>query len=461
MSVLSTVRNWFSTKYSAAGWATAQYFFARPVWTPRDYEHFAKEAYQKNVVAFACIAKMASTVASVPLYLMDGDKEIETHPLLDLLRQPNPFMSYEDFIEAIVSFYMISGNSYMERVDSFSQALLNGTSIPTELYPLRPDRMRVIPDRRGWPMAYTYNVGGLIQQFDIDVPKRKMPILHIKSFNPTNDWYGMSPIEAAIFSIDTHTEASAWNKALLQNSGGPPGIINSKKALTVDQRASLKQEIAEKYSGPFNAGKPMIGDGEMEWIQMGFSPKDMEWINSKNITAREICLAFFTPPQILGIPGDNTYSNLQEANIAYARGGVVPILRRFVGGLNRWLCADFGPAFRLCYDEDAIPGLAQERHDLYAKLEATRFLTTDEKREASGYEKYEAGNEKEPGSYILSSSSDVILEDVVVPSEPETDPNADQEDVGDVDDPIDPDADPEDEKPPVEKPKKPKEKVDE
>lgn len=450
MSWLENVRNFFSSKYSAAGWANARYIAGRPAWTPRDYENFAREGYQKNVIAFACVSKMANTVASVPLYLMDGDKEVDDHPILNLLRKPNPFMSYEDFAEALTSFYMISGNSYVESVESFSMKLLNGVSVPIELYPLRPDRMRVIPDARGWPSAYDYSVGGSTQRFEVDVKAGKMPILHIKSFHPTNDWYGMSPIEAAIYSIDTHTEASAWNKALLQNSGGPPGILNSKKPLTQDQYNALKEEMTAKYSGPYNAGRPMIGQGEMEWLPMGFSPKDMEWINSKNVTAREVCLALFTPPQILGIPGDNTYANLQEANVAYARGGVVPVLRRIVGGLNRWLLPD--GKLRLCYDEDAIPGLAQERHELYSKLESVRFLTIDEKRAAAGYDDYETG--QTPSSLIYLSSGDVPIEEVAAPPEPmpeALDPNADPEDAGGKPDDAKPDPKkPDDTQPEVE-----------
>lgn len=460
MSLWSRIASQF--KFSAAGWAVSQYFFGRPVWTPRDYENFAKEAYGKNVVAFACINKMSTAIASVPLYMMDGDKELDTHPLLDLLNAPNPFQSGSDFMEALVAYYMIAGNTYVERVDSFSKKQLTGLNIPTELYILRPDRMRVIPGDRGWPMAYEYNVGGMIQRYDIDVVRRQMPVLHLKTFNPINDWYGQSLIEAAMYSVDTHTEASAWNKSLLHNSGGPPGIINI-KTLTNPQREAVRKEIDDKYTGPHNAGRPMISDGEVKWIPMGFSPKDMEWINSKNVSAREICLALLTPPQILGIPGDNTYSNLQEANVAFARGGVVPLLRRIVGGLNRWLCNDFGSNLRLCYDEDTIPGLAQERRDVYAKMEAVTFLTTNEKRESTGWDAYEGdkldpvtgeliGDKKEPADYILIGTSLMPLDDIIAPPAPPppaVDANGDPV-VPDPNAPVDPNA-----VPPKPAPKKP------
>ena len=46
---------------------------------------------------------------------------------------------------------------------------------------------------------------------------------------------------------------------------------------------------------------------------MGFSPSDMEFRTTKEAGAREIALAFGVPPMLLGVPGDATYANYQEA----------------------------------------------------------------------------------------------------------------------------------------------------
>lgn len=469
MSLFGAIGNWLSGKFSAAGWTYSVHNMGRAVWSQRNYESFAKEGYQKNVVAYSCVRRMAVTAASVPLYIMDGDKEVEEHPLMDLLNAPNPFQDYTDFAEAWVSYLMLSGNAYIEKVDSLTKkatapfAGRMGAMLPQELYALRSDRMRIVPGARGWPAAYEYVVGGNVQKYEIDVARRLMPVLHVKTFHPTDDWYGLSPIEAAAMSVDTHTAATEWNTSLLQNSASIPGIFRSTKtALTKDQRQELREEL-RKHSGPKNIGEPMIADGDWEFFPMGFSPKDMEFINAKNTSARDICLAFATPPQLLGIPGDNTYSNLKEANIAYARGGVIPVLRKYVGGLNRWLSPLYGDKIKICYDEDVIPGLAEERVETYAKLEATTFLRLDEKRAAVGYEDYDGGDESKPGSFIMVGSGMIKLEDAVAdpePVDPALDPNADPEDVGDID-PDAEDGEPADgDKPPSKKPgdKKPQPK---
>ncbi len=80
---------------------------------------------------------------------------------------------------------------------------------------------------------------------------------------------------------------------------------------------------------------------------MAFSPADMDFINAKHVAAREIALAFGVPPMLLGIPGDNTYANYQEANRAFWRLTLLPLVDKVLAALARWLGADFGAALGL------------------------------------------------------------------------------------------------------------------
>ena len=77
-----------------------------------------------------------------------------------------------------------------------------------------------------------------------------------------------------------------------------------------------------------NAGRPLLLEGGLSWQPLSLSPKDMDFLEAKNAAARDIALAFGVPPMLLGIPGDNTYSNLAEANRAFWRTSVVPLVTR-------------------------------------------------------------------------------------------------------------------------------------
>ncbi len=114
---------------------------------------------------------------------------------------------------------------------------------------------------------------------------------------------------------------------------------------------------------------------------MSFSPRDMDFIALKQMAAREIALALGVPPMLLGLPGDNTYSNYQEANRTFWRQTVIPLSVRVAKSLSAWL----GQGLELRCDLDALDALAPEREALWARLDGASFLTQDEKRAAAGY----------------------------------------------------------------------------
>ena len=129
----------------------------------------------------------------------------------------------------------------------------------------------------------------------------------------------------------------------------------------------------------------MVLEGGLDWKEMGFSPKDMDFINSKNNAAREIALAFGVPPMLLGIPGDNTFSNYAEANRVFWRQSVIPILRRVIDALSHRVGEQFEPDLRLDADLDQVEALSHDRDALWTRVNNANFLTDAEKRQAVGY----------------------------------------------------------------------------
>ena len=95
-------------KASAAAPLIALEAVGRPVWTPRRYDALAAEGYQKNVVAYRAINEVARGVASVPwrLYSGPGRRELSEHPLLRLVRRPNPAMGQSEFFAAVTGFFI-------------------------------------------------------------------------------------------------------------------------------------------------------------------------------------------------------------------------------------------------------------------------------------------------------------------------------------------------------------------
>ncbi|WP_189434960.1 phage portal protein [Pseudovibrio japonicus] len=351
------------------------------VWTPRNYESLINQGYLRNTIAYRCVRLISEAAANVSIILKVGEQELEAHPLLELLNQPTQIQTRRSFLEEVYGYLLVSGNAYVEAVS------LDG--VPQELHALRPDRMKVLVDDGGWVEAYEYQVAGRKVELRKNASDKIQPVLHIKLFNPLNDHYGFAPIEAAQIALDIHNAAGEWNKSLLDNAACPTGALvygtSDAMNMTDDQFHRLKEELESSYQGARNAGRPMLLEGGLDWKQMGMSPKDMDFIELKNVAAREIALAFGVPPMLLGIPGDNTYANYQEANRAFWRLTVVPLAARVLSELSSWLSAAYGEQLRLELDLDSVEALAQERKALWDRITAADFLSRDEKRIAVGY----------------------------------------------------------------------------
>jgi len=368
------------TKASATS-LIAFHLDGQPRWTPRDYAALAREGFERNAIAYRSVRMISEAAASVAWLAYDGARELDQHPLLALLARPNGRQSGPELFQAWYGHLLVAGNAWAEAV------VLEGEV--REIYTLRPDRMKVVPGRDGWPEGYEYTADGRSVRFSVDGDP-VVPIVHMALFHPTDDHYGLSPIEAAATAIDIHNAASAWNKALLDNSARPSGALvyagtSSSSQLSDDQFARLKSELEDAYQGARNAGRPMLLEGGLDWKAMAMSPREMDFIELKHVAAREIALAFGVPPMLLGIPGDNTFSNYQEANRTFWRQTVLPLVAKTAKSFSEWLGPAYGPELRLWYDADRIEALSAERSALWSRLAGADFLTEDEKRAAVGY----------------------------------------------------------------------------
>ncbi|MBL4836683.1 MAG: phage portal protein [Kordiimonadaceae bacterium] len=343
--------------------------------TPRRYDKLAREGYQQNVIAYRAINLVAKAVASIPLVVSRDGTILSDHALISLLQKPNPKLKGENFLYNLVGYYMIAGNAYAFTAGPEKRE-------PKELWLLRPDTMSVVEGTDGLPAGFEQQVAGRKQRFASE------NILHWKSFNPLSDWYGMAPLEAAAMAIDAHNESSRWNLALIQNGGTPSGVLyqeDGEHMLTESQYQALKEQVENQYTGAGNAGRPLLLEGGLKWQDMGLSPKDMDWASAKNMNAREIALAFGVPPQMMGIPDAQTYSNYTEARQSLWEDTIIPMAKDIATEMTNWLGPKFGGNIKLGLNLDDVPALEAKRAQKFDRLTNATFLSDAEKREALGF----------------------------------------------------------------------------
>ena len=368
--------------------------------TARDgYQDLARDGYVENSIVYRCINEIANGASAVKFKLMRGEQPIEDHPLLDLMQRPNPTMSQSEYFQKVISYLLISGNSYMLRVGSENRE-------PTELYCLRPDRVEIKTNKAGFmPIEYRYMVDGQIKaRYEIDQVTGQSEVKQIKLFNPTDDYLGQSPIMPAAADIDQHNLGGKHNTHLLINGARPSGAVVYKPRdevgamtmLTDGQREQLRQDLASRFNGSNNTGRTMILEGDFDYKEMGLSPKDMDFANMKSMSAKDIALVFGVPAQLIGASDTQTYNNMAEARLALYEETIIPLLRHLESDLNEWLTPLFGEDLTLMYDIDSIPAITERRRMITENiLRAVQegVITRNEARERLNLEPLVGGDE--------------------------------------------------------------------
>lgn len=394
------------------------------VWSPHNYENFAKETYLRNVIAYRCISLIARSVASVHWSVMREQKdgtvtESINHPFYRVLERANPDESWSFFALKSTAYLVMSGNCFLEKIGPQSGP---NQGMARELHSLRPDRMKILTDAAiGRVSGYEYTVGARSTKWERNTVNGKCDILHMKDFHPTDDFWGAAATIPASRDIDTSNEATKWNKKLLENEGRPGMLFMVKGMLTDQQYDRLEKRLKEDYSGTDNVGKNMIVEGDQgtEVRPYGYSPTDLDFTEGGRELARKIAFAYGVPPMLVGIPGDNTYSNQKEARQAFWEDTVIYYLNYFAQELNYWLFDE--QEFYIDYKLDDIPALAPKREARWKMAEESDFLTINEKRVMQGL------SEIDGGDVILVPGTMIPLSMVGFPADENEDVDVDED----------------------------------
>ena len=368
-------------------------------WLERRFDLIATEGYENNPIVYACVTKLAKSLASVDLQLYrkrgSNLERIESHPALDLIERPCPIMGSRRFMEMLTTYYLIGGNAYLT-----ASGATNGP--PRELWILPSQSVTAKDGRRHMiPEAYEYrekNGGGVT--YPVDQLTGQSDILHLKTPNPLNPLIGLPPMIAAYYGVQVFNAGQEWNKSLLENGAKPPGALTVKDGegkpatLSDEQFQRTQNMIDSHYSGTRNAGRPLLLEGGLEWQQLGMSPVDMDHRETMLTNARFIAGVYQTPPQLVNIPGESTYSNYGEAKLGYWSDAVLPLLGTLLEDFSNWLLPRFPgtEGMFFWYDEEMIPALEPLRSEKATRINASGYMTINEKRRAMGLDDIDGGD---------------------------------------------------------------------
>lgn len=367
----------------------------------RNLENYIKEGYVQNVIIYRCIKEITTALGSVGIEVHKDGTPVENHPALMLIGKPNPTESWPQFIRHAFADYMISGNMFITAD--------NDGNKPNELWVQPPTKMHVEAGVEGMPAAFCYKSAGREIRFPVDQITGRSQCFHLKTYNPENQFLGMSPLRHIALATDTHNAGLIWNSALLENGARPSGIVKFKGTPSNEVISGLRDFFKKALQGAKNAGEvPMLTE-DADWQELGINPKDMDFAVTMSTCAKYIASALGVPLPLV----DNdaaSYNNIEQAKERFWTDTVLPMLDEFLESFGNWLLSRYGEGLNLAYDADSIPALEGLRAKRFTRMQAAAgapILSVAEAREAIGYEPdaegllvpagmYPAGMEAEP-----------------------------------------------------------------
>jgi HK97 family phage portal protein len=334
--------------------------------------------FKQSVLVYRAVMGLASAlgsvrwVAEVKAASGGGAWEAdESHPLQGLLNQPHAYFARQDFNEVLAMWLALAGNAL------FLKTTLSGKPEPGatrprlgELIPLSPEGIEPIPDERDWIAGYEFKQGGKHLKWKAE------EILHFMVRDPSNLYWGLSPLKAAGGVIRMDVAAVGWNTHALQNRAVPGGILKTEKLLTTTQREELYDAVYDQWMGGENAGIPHVLDGDLEWQATERSPQEMDFIQTRMRNREDILSALGMPPVMAGYFENATLANAEVSRRMFWEDNLIPTYaERVAGGLNAGVVPHFGDPgkLRVGYDISGIPAL---REDLQKKASILRVLVS-------------------------------------------------------------------------------------
>ena len=295
------------------------------------------EAMRTSAV-YACVRILSETIAALPAHVVrkDGQQREpqDTHPIHQLVAErPNPEMDAGEFWRFLLVYALFGGNgtAWVER---------NPQGRPVALWPVPASRVRIGRSPQSRELVYDINLTedeagpGHDRWFRV----WQDDILHVKAFG-THRLYGASPIQAARESIGTARSAQDYAGRFYENDASPGGVISVEGNLTDEQFDRLNRQWKEAHQGLSKAHMMALLENGAQWHQVGISPQDAEFIETRKFETREIARIFGLPPHMIGDVETSTSwgSGIEQQNIAFLQYSLMPWIDRLERAATRTL----------------------------------------------------------------------------------------------------------------------------
>lgn len=276
-------------------------------------------------------------------------REVVNHGAMTVWDKPNPFYTGRLFRETV--------QQHLDLVGEGAIVLVKVGGLITEMWPVRPDRIRPVKSPTKFLTGYIYEGPGR----EI-VPLELEDLIHIKYPNPFDPYRGLGPVQSILADLDAARYSAEWNRNFFINGARPGGIIEVDYRMSDGEFNTFVRRWRQQHQGIANAHRVAVLENA-KWVDTKFSMSDMQFVELRNLPRELIREAFAFPKPMLGTVDDVNRANADAGREIMAEGQTLPRLERWRDIMNVFYVPQFANGHNLEMDFDDPTPINSEAAD--------------------------------------------------------------------------------------------------
>jgi HK97 family phage portal protein len=375
MNVILSVKRWLGLGATTKGLDPVRAFLTGE--TPVSGRLTLGNAYEASVWVYACVARLAESLANVPWVICRGEAEdrgqraegrgrrgmgrrsegevVDAGAVVELFAQPNSLMTGFDFWEMLVTWLMLRGKAYVigrTRAGQVVNWSLEGRAgqVPAELLILPVDQVRLVR-ASGVVLGYQYMAGADSPVESLMLVPEEVIALRMPWYQ---DWYeGMAPVAVAQLAAQTDYASANFMRGVMENNADTGLVVRTDQQLSDEQRVQLTAALrARKKRGTIDA--PLILTGGLQVEKPTVSNVDLQFLENRKFSRQEICAVFAVPQEILGFTEDANRSVSEVQRLNFYENRVLPLGAR-IGAVMQRVVRAFGRDLEGWFNPEQLP----------------------------------------------------------------------------------------------------------
>ena len=359
-------------------------------WETKQLEEIGDGSANSAVIACLNVLSTAFSEPMLQIVKMDelGNRDVNfKHPLFDLWRRPNPYMS-----SGLISHYIVLALNTVG--DAFLYKNRNSKGEVVQLVPLMPSLVQVRGNDKELITHYEYFVHGSGNALDLPYDD----VVHIRQgIDPNDHRRGHAPLKGVLREILGDEAAGQWSAALLHNMAVPGVVLSPRNDAmggpTREEAEAISESYKQKFGGA-NRGQPMVLSGSMNVDVVSFSPDQMKLQELRRLPEERISAVLGVPAILAGLGAgldSATYNNTSELREFFTEQKLIPLWKTVANELtHQLLLPDFGESEYICeYDVTQVRALQEDMDELYKRVNTGvqgGWITIGEARRVVGLE---------------------------------------------------------------------------